>query len=161
MTDTTYSKIFSSLAGRPTFLLSEAQARRRHVSGEPYTVTLGDPEAPDAVIDVVWKNDHLGVWFFDDKLRRTVHFSFEVHGDKLFLHTVTNWKYPDGAMLLNQSSVIEEVSYATDGFITHEVTDKSAGERTIRELSDVDVAMNWDDVPAFGEWESVSRFDRE
>lgn len=157
----TYSKIYSSLAGRPTFLISEAQARKRHASGEPYTVTIGDPESPDAVLDVVWKNNHLGVWFFDDKMRRTVHFSFDVRDGRLFLHVVTNWKYPEGAVLRNEASVIEEVCFTTDGVVTHEVADKSAEVRTIRHISDVDVAPNWDDIPAFGEWESVSRFDRE
>ncbi|MEU6130986.1 hypothetical protein ABZ805_17595 [Saccharopolyspora sp. NPDC047091] len=155
-----YSERYSDLAGKPTGPLSEEQARERHASGEPYAVTLGDPGSPDAVIDVAWKNDHLGVWFFDEKVRRTVHFSFQARESKLFLTTVMNWKYPDDARLRNQASVIERVSYNPDGIIQHEVIDKVAEEKTVRDISDVDVTMNWENIPSFGEWDSVSRFDR-
>lgn len=160
MPEATYSERWSDLAGKPTSVISEDEARERNASGEPFTVTLGDPEAPDAVIDVAWKNDHLGVWFFDQEVRRSVHFSFRVHGDKLFLVTVMNWKYPEGAVLRNEATTIERVSYTPEGIVTHEVTDKVADQKTIRDISDVDVRMNWEGIPVFGEWESVTRFDR-
>lgn len=161
MNNVTYSERYSDLAGKPAGPLSEDQARQRHASGEPYAVTLGDPGSPDAVIDVAWKNNHLGVWFFDEEGRRTVHFSFHVREGKLFLAIAMNWKYPEGFRLRNQASVIERVRYTPDGIIQHETTDKVSGEKTVRDISDVDVATNWDNIPSFGEWDSVSRFDRE
>lgn len=161
MPDVTYSERFSDLAGKPTGPLSAEQARERHASGEPYAVTLGDPTSPDAVIDVAWKNDHVGVWFFDEKVRRTVHFSFAVRGTTLFLAEVTNWKYPEGAVLRNQANRIERVFYTAEGIVTHQVIDKEANEKTTDKLSDVDVSINWEPIPEFGDWESVARFDRE
>lgn len=161
ITDVTYSKRFSRLAGKPTGPLSAEQAHKRHASGEPYAVTLGEPTSPDAVIDVVWKNDHVGVWFYDEKVRPSVHFSFDVRTDRLFLEFVTNWKYPDGAVLLNQAHQIEEVRYTPKGIVRHERKDKGAGERIIYDISDVDVSLNWERIPEFGNWDSIARFDRE
>lgn len=161
MTEVTYSERWSDLAGGPTGVISEEAARERDQSGEAYTITLGDPEDPDRVLDVAWKNDHLGVWFFDDQVRRSVHFSFKVHGDKLFLATVMNWKYPEGAVLRNEATTIERVAFTPEGVVTHEITDKAAGEKTARDLADVDVTSNWEEIPAFGQWDSVTRFNRE
>lgn len=160
MTEETYSDRWSDLAGQPTGVIGKAQARERHATGEPYTVTLGAPYAPDAVIDVAWKNDYLGVWFFDEQVRRSVHFAFRAHGDKLFLTTLTNWKYPEGAVLRNEATSIERVAYTVEGIVTREVTDQAALRTTTQDLSDVDVTMNWECAPAFGEWESVARFER-
>lgn len=160
MPGTTYSDHFRALAGEPTGLLSAEQARERHASGEPYAVTLGDPKSPDAVIDVAWKGEYVGVWFLDEKVRRTVHFSFEVRGNTLFLAEVTNWKYPEGAVLRNQANMIERVLYTPEGIVTHQIIDKEATEKTTDKLSDVDVSINWEPVPDFGDWDSLAHFDR-
>lgn len=85
MLEVTYSERWSDPAGKPTDVLAEEAARQRHESGEPYTVTLGDTEDPEAVLDVAWNHDHLGVWFFDEQVRRSVHYSFTVREGKLFL----------------------------------------------------------------------------
>ena len=43
----TYSERWSSRAGKPTGEISRDEAQRRHESGEPYVVTLGEPGDPD------------------------------------------------------------------------------------------------------------------
>lgn len=160
MLEETYSDRWSDLAGKPTGVIGKGEARERHATGEPYTVTLGAPDDPDAVIDVARKNDYLGVWFFDERVRRSVHFAFHARGDKLFLVTVTNWTYPEGAVLRNEATTIDRITYTTEGLVTRDVTDHTTRQKTTQHIADVDVTTNWQNSPAFGEWSSVTRFER-
>lgn len=156
----TYSERWSSLAGEPTDVISREEAHRRHETGEPYVITLGEPTDPDNVIEIAWKNDYLGVWFFDEQGRRSVQYMFTVYGNQLFLDTMTNWKYPDGGHRLNEANWIKEFEFTPGGNVTVEAIDTTTNDVTTEDYTGVDVSPHWEKIPAFGEWESIIRYDR-
>jgi len=126
-------------------------------------VVLGDPTSPEKIIEVVWENDHVGVVFFDRLQRQAVHYSFRRIDDKtMFLTSITNWQYPDdNAKLINESCRIESIDYQSDGIVEHEVRDKQADEIRRTKYRDVNTDINWEPVPTFGDWASITRFERD
>lgn len=161
----TYSERFSDLAGEPTGIITERTARGRDRTGKPYTVTLGAPRDPDRVLEVCWHNRFLGVWFFDQPLRRSVHYSFDRRDTErepwLFLHEMIVWTYPKAtARLLNECSAVRRVRFTPEGIIRDSTRDHTTHREEIVDTSDVDVASHWEPVPVFGQWSSVSRHDR-
>lgn len=45
---------------------------------------------PEAVIEIAWANNHVGVWFFDEYGRQTLRYSFRRSDDQLFLGDITH-----------------------------------------------------------------------
>jgi hypothetical protein len=159
---TTYGIRWNFADDHPIDELTPGQAQQRANASELFTVAVGDPRRPDAVIEVNWKNDYVGVWFFDDRGRRATHYTFMRQDDtRMFMTEVAGWSYPDGAgRALNEANVINTFSYQTDGFVRRVIKDKVANEETVKRYADVDIAMNWEPVPSFGDWASVARYDR-
>ena len=143
--------------------LTPAQAQRRDVAKQWYTVVLGDLAAPRCFVEVAWENDHVGVWFLDDELRRYVHYSFARIDDQLmFMDAVVLWYYPDGAgRRFEDAEFIEDVEYTREGTVTRECTDVRTREVTTEHWSDVPLDINWERVPEFGDYRSLTRLDRE
>ncbi|MGH3391524.1 MAG: hypothetical protein ACRDOO_21860 [Actinomadura sp.] len=129
--------------------------------GEPYAVALCAPVCPEVLIEVDWKNAHLGVWFSDAEGRRDLHYAFtRIDGTWLFLAEVTLWTYPEGAVFPFEASVVETISFREDGRVKQAIDDSSADSVKVFEYSGVPVHTNWEPVPAFGDWTSVARRDR-
>lgn len=157
-----YSRRWNFIRNRPIDPLTEDEAKQRDTAGELYSVVVGDPAAPDRIIEVV-RPDHIGVWFFDPRQRQSLNYVFRRTDDEtMFLHNVTRWGYPDdGARTLTGANVIEEIEYEPDGIAHHEVRDDTAGETTRKSLRDINLGINWEPVPAFGDWQSIVRYNRD
>jgi hypothetical protein len=82
----TYSQRWNVLTNAPINQLTADQARRRDGAGEWYTAVCGDPAVPDAIIDVVWENDHCGVHFFDGLRREYLHYSVQAPRPRHHVH---------------------------------------------------------------------------
>ncbi|HEY7482960.1 MAG TPA: hypothetical protein VH912_00735 [Streptosporangiaceae bacterium] len=146
---------------QPAGPMSEAVARKLDEEGEPYTVVVGATVAPEAVIEVCWKNAYLGVSFKDVQGRTDLQYSFtRVDDQRLFLSDVTSWHYPEGARFEFEAARIESHTYRPDGYVSRRVDDVATDRIEVSELLDVPVEAHWEQVPAFGRWTSVARYDR-
>jgi hypothetical protein len=158
----TYCELWSDQLRAPSEVMGAEQARARDAAGEPYCVVLGDASAPQAVIEVAWKNSYLGVSFIDEAGRTHTSYDFEkVDESRLFMTEVTVWTYPEGAQFKFEASVIESVEFQPDGYASRTVDDKSSDQVKETEYANVPVDTNWEPVPEFGHWESVARYDRD
>lgn len=159
----TYCRRWNEILGKPIQPLTEAQARQRDRAKQWYTVVLGDIANPDCYLEVAWENDHVGVWFLDDHGRQVLHYSFRrVDENRMFLRSITRWEYPEGAPRgLDEATFIEEFTYEQDGTVRREVDDARANEISAEHYSDVPLDINWEPVPKFGDYRSVTRLDRE
>jgi hypothetical protein len=159
----TYCERWNDILKKPIGIVSAEEAAARYESGDLFSVVIGDLTQPDVLLETRWETDYAAVWFFDDKARRTLCYTFErVDGDRLFLSEVAAWTFSDEALgRQNDAWRIEQISYTQDGVVHREVKDKAAGETMVEDISDVDVVMHWHPVPEFGEWASLARHDRE
>jgi hypothetical protein len=147
--------------GRPAATMSEQRAKDLDGRGEPYTVVVGDAAAPEAVIQVCWKNAYLGVSFRDVNGRTDLQYSFtKVDDERLFLTDVTSWHYAPEARFEFEAERIESCTYRPDGYATRRVDDNGHDRIVVSESLDVPVDAHWERVPAFGHWASVARYDR-
>lgn len=121
----------------------------------------GGGNVPEAVIEIDWKNDFAGVWFFDEFGRQSLNYAFRRHDSRLFLFDVIEYTYPDDqAHGLANSSRTEELTFQTNGLVRSVITDDTIHQKVNEERSGVDVAKHWEPVPQFGNWESLSRWNR-
>lgn len=158
----TYCRRWNFARHQPIDPLTAEEARRRDEEGELYTVAVGDHRPPDAVIEVVWNNNHVGVWFFDDRGRPWLHYSFrKIDDNRMFLHKITRRQWPEGGHALNEANLIEELTHQPDGSVHREVQDDVAHEIVTSDYRDVPLDINWEPVPRFGHWASIARYNRE
>ncbi|GAB7045947.1 hypothetical protein [Catenuloplanes indicus] len=157
-----YCRRWNFKKNKPIDPMTAEQAAARDRTGELYSVTLSDTAEdiiPEAVIER--ENGHARVWFFDEVGRQSLSYSFRPHGDRLFLHNITSWEYPDDeARGLSSSIKIDNFEYQETGVVSRTTTDKAAGERLLDERTDVDVTHHWEPAPTFGDWGSISRWSR-
>ncbi len=158
-----YCRRWNTITATPIDPLAPAQAEEMDRAKQWYTVVVGDPSAPRCYVEVAWENDHVGVWFLDEGLRQSVHYSFtRLDGSTMFLDAVGFWHYPrGGGRSLADASRIEKVVYKPDGFVRRRTTDVRKRKDTIEEFSDVPLDINWEPVPTFGDYRSLTRVDRE
>ncbi len=159
----TYCERWSNTRCKPFEPLTPAEAQRRDQAKEFYTVVLGDPAAPRCYVEVAWENNYLGVWFLDEELRRSAHLSFTRLDDtRMFLDAVVLWHYSSRAgRSFSDASTIEKTSYKTNGFVRRTTTDVRKKRDKVEEFKDVPLDINWEPVPVFGNYTSVTRVDRE
>jgi hypothetical protein len=157
----TYCELWNNPLHEPVETLSADVAQLLDQRGEPYAVALGAPGCLDVLIEVDWKNSHLGVWFSDEVGRRDLHYAFtRADNTRLFLAEVTLWTYPEGAVFLFEASIVETISFREDGCVKQTIDDSSADSIKVFEYSGVPVHTNWEPIPIFGDWTSVARRDR-
>lgn len=157
----TYCETWSSQLRSPADEMSADRARERDAKGQDYCVVLGDPSVPQAVLEVVWENDHIGVNFIDDEGRTHTAYSFTKTDGRLFMTDVTVWSYEEGAEDMSGAHRIESVEFQPDGYACRTIDDDSLDHVKETEYKDVPVATNWEPLPEFGHWESIARFDRD
>jgi hypothetical protein len=147
---------------RPSDVITEVEARGRDSRGEPYLVVLGDPEQPDALVEVNWSADFLTTWFLDDKLRRNLKYSFaRVDAKNMFLEQIILWEYPEDAVRdLDTAIKVTTLSYDQNGVVYETIDDTVAGTEEVISRSDVPLDINWEQVPDFGDWSGVARWNR-
>lgn len=155
-----YCELWSNEMRSPTDVLTEAKARDRHARGEQYCVVLGDPGAPQAILEI--GRSALRVSFVDEEGRTNTQYLFrKMENGMLFLGDVTTWAYPEGAEDMSEASRIESAQLRPDGYASRTIDDSSTDQIEKTEYMDVPVETNWEPMPEFGHWESVARYDRD
>jgi hypothetical protein len=154
---------WNDLLHEPIRPIKEAEARRRDGAGEPYVVILGTKDKPESLVEVNWSNDYIATWFMDDELRRHVKYSFtKTDKSTLFLDQIKMWDYPEDAKDgLSSATKVTSFSYSQDGVAHETIDDSAAGTVETISRSDVPLNINWEQVPEFGDWASISRWDRQ
>jgi hypothetical protein len=112
---------------------------------------------------VNWSLGFLGTWFLDDKRRRNLNYSFaRVDPKTLFLEEITLWEYPEDAVRdLDTATKVTTLSYQQDGVVHEAMDDSVAGTEEVISRSGVPLDINWEQVPEFGDWSRVARWNRE
>ncbi|MGI9415947.1 MAG: hypothetical protein ACR2PM_19900 [Hyphomicrobiales bacterium] len=157
MTQTHYCKSWFSAKKRAIQPWDEEQARSAHEGRLPYTVLVGDPESPHAVLLVSGKMNFVGVDFLDERLREALSYSFkEIEPGTLFLSMATYREF-DG----DEDSVLGGTSYIfkPDGgvIIRREAFDPHTLEKS---ETNADVSGNYEAYPSFGDYERLCLIER-
>jgi Protein of unknown function (DUF4241) len=161
--DITYCEGWDPSSRAVVGVLPVAAARDRDRVGEQYAVLLGDPQHPYALIEVAWRHDYAGVWFFDQALRRAAKHEFRrLSDDRLFLLETVERRYQrDGQAEFDPVAWIRTRRYDTDGDFREQL--EPAGERGggTDTGGSAPVETLWEPVPRFGAWASLARRDRD
>ncbi|WP_154402690.1 hypothetical protein [Nocardioides speluncae] len=157
-TEPIYCQLWNAQLRKPIYPVTADQARKRDEQAragkdvEHYAVVFGDPALPDAYLNIVWENDHIGVWFPDADGRPTMNWKLTQVGDRMFLTGVTHWLYPDGAgTKLRDALAISSRYFKPDGLSEHQFKNKETGHTTVVEKKDVPLEGFWAPVPTFEE----------
>lgn len=157
---------------KPIELLSDEQARARFNGEVPepdhwFTiVAFADDavggQAPEFYIELT---PHAAVakTFFVDQ-HGSVHFiyGFRLKDDRLFLQSITEYRYPDTSKFYRQNECMEVESFQFEvtGLVHRRLHDKSKEFVQESDIRDVDVSGHWEPVLKFGQWASLGRHDR-
>lgn len=137
--------------------LDPETARKRHERGELYAAILGNPERPWAHLNVRLEVDYVGVTFLDEELREYLSYSFSdaPDGGGLFLGQATRRYFDSSGELAHDEHYIFDWPD-----IAH--VSKRDYVAKMRETYDVETDMreNLEPVPAFGDYESIARYER-
>jgi hypothetical protein len=135
--------------------LSPQQAKARHAEGQPYVAVLS-AGADKRVIDIA--GDWISVLFLDRNDRVYLQYDFKrVESGDLFLSKATHLEYKNGD---NSPSIVVTFVFRMDGSILIEKRNIETGEIDEKESSG-NFASNRESYPAFGDYISVSRPNRD
>lgn len=159
-----YARGWDHRLARPTTPLTEDEAHGCDDREEDYAALVWEPGAPQPiVVAVAWASERVDVQFADDPGRLRVGYRFRrVEPRTLFLSDVHCYFYPseDPGLSCGECNRVEANRFDPDGLLTHEVADADTGETVTTKYQDIDVGKNWEPVPAFGDWLSITRYER-
>jgi hypothetical protein len=137
--------------------LDEDEARRRHESGELYTVLLGDPDSPSEYLEIRLEAGYVGVTFLDGDGRNYLAYTFakEPSDERLFLQQASFREFDEQGKVRKG----ETYHFKRDGIVFRTRKDYETREAWEGKTED-DVSGNWEPVPEFGRYESIARRDR-
>jgi hypothetical protein len=152
----TYCERWNTKQKQPIFPMSQDEARARHDNRELYTAVLGDPETP-TLVEVFLKEGYVGVRWLESHGKDALRYAFRLTDGRLFLSEVSlNTVSAEGKVVEAESTLIKP-----DGTVEVSVFDNV--NRTVKAgtpTSGNDVSAMWEDIPAFGDYESISRRER-
>ncbi|GLZ39759.1 hypothetical protein [Actinokineospora sp. NBRC 105648] len=157
----TYCEQWNQVLKQPLHPFGEGEARRRHGAGELYTAVGQGEDGSTVLVEIRSANGYAATRFLDDKGRDGLVYLFSQQGDRLFLRKIMAHTYGEEAGARGDIAlVIESYTYTTDGVVRHKVDDSRHSELAVADYDSVDVSSHWEDNPAFGEYASISRWDR-
>jgi hypothetical protein len=153
-------------------VIAEAEARRRYAEGgeddwfgvAAYADGVPDDGVPEYTLEVLPKGTFISTSFYDQLYRMRHKFMSGVReGGMLFLEDITDWTYPDDGKYVprDECLVMTNYRYEVDGTMHWYRSDKVANLIEEADYRDMDISTHWEPVPAFGDWASIARFDRE
>jgi hypothetical protein len=72
------------------------------------------------------------------------------------------WEYPEDAIRdLDTATTVTTLTYRQDGVVNEAIDNSLTGTVEVISRSDVALDINWEQVPEFGDWSRVARWDRE
>ncbi|HVK25189.1 MAG TPA: hypothetical protein VM677_27850 [Actinokineospora sp.] len=143
--------------------MSEAAAQRLHDAEKYFTaVRIEDGEVTLAEVNPAL--GYVGVRFLDDHGRRALDYRFRRQGDgRMFLVEMLLNRYGDSVARGDHATPIEieHIYFGPDGVVRTETTDTATDEVETVDTHSVDVSSHWEAVPAFGDYDSIARHERE
>jgi hypothetical protein len=151
-----YARSWFRARKRATEPLTEAQARALHDAGATYCALIGDPQQPSCFLEL--GRGFAGVGFLDERLRERLRYQFQERAPgRLFLSMAT-WREFDGesdTVRQGTTHVFQEdgrVAIRRETFVPAHRAEDAEGR--------VDVGGHWEDVPAFGLYDRLTRVER-
>lgn len=153
----TYCERWNNKQKQPIFPMSEDEARARHDAGQLYTVVLGDWSSP-VLVELFLKDKYVGVRWLEQHGKDALRYAFRLQDDgRLFLSEVAfNTVDDNGKVVESESTLIKPDGTVQVSLFNNVDRTVKAGEPTPGK----DVAAMWEDVPAFGNYESIARRER-
>jgi hypothetical protein len=134
---------------------NESKARGAHEQRQPYVAALGNGEGIHCFVEV--NNDYIGVGVLDNAMREYLSYQFqELEPSRLFLTMATHREF-DGETDRVKSGTT--YYFKPDGSVTVEAEDFTTGHLGTKKMQ-ADVSGNWEEYPAFGDYQSIARADR-
>jgi len=135
--------------------LTEAKARKRHESGQLYSVLIGNATRPTSFVEI--RGDYVGVEFNDENLEQASSFTFQRQPDgRLFMSRAVFRQFDE----TKKSVFGHSLHFRPDGYVLSVEEDFRTNTVTRREKT-MDVSLNWEPYPKFGDYEGIARFDRD
>ncbi|WP_372485884.1 hypothetical protein AB9H29_06160 [Stenotrophomonas sepilia] len=133
-------------------IISESEAKSRHESQAHYTVLVGSPTTPSAIVDVLLDKDMIGVDFLDEHLRERLTYQFQrVAPDRLFLSMVVHREFTG-----KSENVAEGTSYIFNEDGRLNITKENFSPHHLEECSTThDPIGNYEPVPVFGHYSGL------
>lgn len=151
--------------GRPGAPMTVEQARRNYHSGEEFTAALvprGVGRYP-VLVTCAWKNSYASTTFLDGLGRNGTKYIFQKAKEGfLFLSEIYVWNYTSEKPHLgvSQASQYEHIKIGQGGHVVSMIVDRDENTKETSEYFDVPVSGSWEPVPDFGDWGSISRYER-
>ncbi|MFJ2704467.1 hypothetical protein ACIO3R_14860 [Streptomyces sp. NPDC087428] len=158
----TYSERWNKLLERPITPLTDKKARARHSNGQLYTAVppSDGKRSPDLRIEIHWETEYVGVIFMDPYGRDELRYTFSVINGLLFLDGARRYEYGDSEVRggYADSTYMESYDFTPDG-VAHRTVE--SGDESSTQSREIDVTLNWEAIPQFGEYDSLVRRDRD
>ncbi|MGF0175137.1 hypothetical protein ACQF36_33115 [Streptomyces sp. Marseille-Q5077] len=158
----TYCEQWNNLAETPMNPLTPEQAQARHGTGELYTAVAAPAgqSTPALRVEMRLETGYASVIFMDEYGRDTLDYTFTLIDGSFFLETATSYSYGDSQERGGYADAdrTETYEFTTDGVIQRAIEDED-GE-SVENRHGVDVSSNWEPVPDFGTYSSLSRRER-
>ena len=159
----TYCDRWNGLLEEPIDPIGEAEARRRHDTGELYTAVSEESDKKRVLVEVRLENDYASVRFLDDLGRNENVLTFRKLDDRLFLRKVISYDYGESEERGGYARpiVIESFTYKPDETMRHKIDDIRNKDITVEDYRAINVDVHWEPIPAFGDYASIARWDRD
>ena len=148
-----YCKEWSLFRKEPHCIISEAEAKDKHINGESYAAVIYEEEKVKNVLEI--NGDSLTVRFYNENQECYLLYGFVKKGDKLFLNAAYHYLYDNG-----EDIEMTLFNFKDTGEVFMERRNNVSGEVEQREAI-VDVTCNWEEFPQFGEYQGVVKVERE
>ncbi len=137
------------------------EARARHANGEVYAAVLRDPEAQLTLAGIELEGRAANVSFLDGAGRLYLRYSFgpAEDGKRMFLQAASFIEYADD--VAKESIASESYHWREDGTAYFERSDKVENLHTQREGTKDLLDRHYEPLPAFGDYASIFRVDRD
>ncbi|MFD2473655.1 hypothetical protein [Amycolatopsis silviterrae] len=145
--------------------LTERTAKRRYEDGGKwFSAVIGDVSEPDCVLEINPQSPYrITVKFFDGHGSTLLSYGFWLmEPGQLFLKHVVRWEYPEDGVFhsMNEATLIEDVFWEKpDGVVRREL--QQGNSVSVEGYRDVPIDANWEPYPAFGDFASIARRDRD
>jgi len=158
----TYCEQWNNLTETPMNPLTPAQAEARHTSGRLYTAvaSAADHSGPAQRVEIRLETGYVSVIFMDEYGRDTLDYTFNVISGSLFLETVASHSYGNSQERggYAEADRTETYEFTTDGVMRRTI--EADGEESKESRHGIDVSSNWEKVPDFGAYSSLTRRER-
>ncbi len=158
-----FGQRYNNVTTRTVRPCSADEARARHQNGDDYAAVLRDPDAELTLAGLEFATSARAatVSFLDGAGRLYLRYIFGAadDGEQMFLQRVHFVEYADDNA--KESSASETYHFSEDRSVHFERADKVADTHTTREGTEDTLDRHYEPVPAFGDYASLLRVDRD